>query len=108
MSDSSSNNSCFTSDSYIMGHNTNDSIQAGELESLIQVLQDKINTRDPTVRTIKYPQLLISSLIELNYLVGMDRLKDSIALQVMRLIAVSYTHLRAHETRHDLVCRLLL
>src|SRR5450759_1150789 len=22
-------------------------------------------------------------------------------------IAVSYTHLRAHETRHDLVCRLL-
>src|SRR5450756_2889553 len=26
--------------------------------------------------------------------------------QVLR--AVSYTHLRAHETRHDLVCRLLL
>src|SRR5450756_2717106 len=25
-----------------------------------------------------------------------------------RLLAVSYTHLRAHETRHDLVCRLLL
>src|SRR5450756_702691 len=24
------------------------------------------------------------------------------------LSAVSYTHLRAHETRHDLVCRLLL
>src|SRR5659263_72988 len=24
------------------------------------------------------------------------------------LCAVSYTHLRAHETRHDLVCRLLL
>ena len=23
-------------------------------------------------------------------------------------VAVSYTHLRAHETRHDLVCRLLL
>ena len=22
--------------------------------------------------------------------------------------AVSYTHLRAHETRHDIVCRLLL
>src|SRR5450756_395661 len=27
---------------------------------------------------------------------------------VTRLRAVSYTHLRAHETRHDLVCRLLL
>src|SRR5450756_679197 len=25
-----------------------------------------------------------------------------------RVVAVSYTHLRAHETRHDLVCRLLL
>src|SRR5450759_1293967 len=24
------------------------------------------------------------------------------------LVTVSYTHLRAHETRHDLVCRLLL
>src|SRR5428012_20430 len=27
---------------------------------------------------------------------------------VDRLRTVSYTHLRAHETRHDLVCRLLL
>src|SRR5450756_1195082 len=25
-----------------------------------------------------------------------------------RALSVSYTHLRAHETRHDLVCRLLL
>ena len=28
--------------------------------------------------------------------------------QLRRFNAVSYTHLRAHETRHDLVCRLLL
>ena len=27
---------------------------------------------------------------------------------VMSAIPVSYTHLRAHETREDLVCRLLL
>src|SRR5450756_1678004 len=27
---------------------------------------------------------------------------------VRAVLAVSYTHLRAHETRHDLVCRLLL
>src|SRR5450756_44816 len=26
----------------------------------------------------------------------------------LEMMAVSYTHLRAHETRHDLVCRLLL
>ena len=26
----------------------------------------------------------------------------------VNVLPVSYTHLRAHETRHDLVCRLLL
>src|SRR5450756_2722830 len=30
------------------------------------------------------------------------------ALEAVNRVAVSYTHLRAHETRHDLVCRLLL
>src|SRR5665648_1120688 len=29
-------------------------------------------------------------------------------LYLLYIITVSYTHLRAHETRHDLVCRLLL
>src|SRR5450759_2984944 len=29
-------------------------------------------------------------------------------IEEYELNAVSYTHLRAHETRHDLVCRLLL
>src|SRR5450756_2520839 len=29
-------------------------------------------------------------------------------MTTIRIITVSYTHLRAHETRHDLVCRLLL
>ena len=38
-------------------------------------------------------------------------LSDNIKYSVLDSIvenAVSYTHLRAHETRHDLVCRLLL
>src|SRR5450759_2229804 len=30
-----------------------------------------------------------------------------INLSCHRSVSVSYTHLRAHETRHDLVCRLL-
>src|SRR5665648_505234 len=34
--------------------------------------------------------------------------KGSISLGYNVFSAVSYTHLRAHETRHDLVCRLLL
>src|SRR5450759_5887052 len=31
-----------------------------------------------------------------------------VAIIAVRMDPVSYTHLRAHETRHDLVCRLLL
>src|SRR5450759_6029441 len=31
-----------------------------------------------------------------------------LSLRIAYLRSVSYTHLRAHETRHDLVCRLLL
>src|SRR5450759_4568907 len=37
--------------------------------------------------------------------VGVQRLFEHV---VATLDSVSYTHLRAHETRHDLVCRLLL
>src|SRR5659263_318732 len=46
--------------------------------------------------------------------VELDQLRDWISLyKELRPVlhsgdAVSYTHLRAHETRHDLVCRLLL
>src|SRR5450759_2124189 len=36
------------------------------------------------------------------HLIGGDRSQENV------LKPVSYTHLRAHETRHDLVCRLLL
>src|SRR5450756_2817221 len=36
------------------------------------------------------------------------RLVRHLADPVEETAAVSYTHLRAHETRHDLVCRLLL
>src|SRR5450756_2676253 len=36
-----------------------------------------------------------------------ERLKDRL-YKLWNRMSVSYTHLRAHETRHDLVCRLLL
>src|SRR5665648_1007632 len=41
---------------------------------------------------------------------ALDRIEEiaSNHLGMTRPKAVSYTHLRAHETRHDLVCRLLL
>src|SRR5450759_5862826 len=34
--------------------------------------------------------------------------KSTLVNGLVGTTAVSYTHLRAHETRHDLVCRLLL
>src|SRR5450756_1544155 len=33
---------------------------------------------------------------------------NELDIYALRFASVSYTHLRAHETRHDLVCRLLL
>src|SRR5450756_588833 len=46
--------------------------------------------------------------------VGVDTLRKreigadhGVQLSASRVRTVSYTHLRAHETRHDLVCRLL-
>src|SRR5450756_2986997 len=39
---------------------------------------------------------------------GSSRVPSSVAGRLASTAAVSYTHLRAHETRHDLVCRLLL
>src|SRR5450756_229100 len=40
--------------------------------------------------------------------IGTDERETGVRQLVTRVAAVSYTHLRAHETRHDLVCRLLL
>src|SRR5450756_2587957 len=36
-----------------------------------------------------------------------DDMENSLSLAAIEAESVSYTHLRAHETRHDLVCRLL-
>src|SRR5450756_2727695 len=39
---------------------------------------------------------------------GSDMLLGATGFSMYFFGSVSYTHLRAHETRHDLVCRLLL
>src|SRR5450759_2158922 len=49
------------------------------------------------------PRLLRDLLVDLFSQVAVAR-----RLGEPRQLPVSYTHLRAHETRHDLVCRLLL
>jgi DNA polymerase III delta prime subunit len=75
---------------YPVLHNTDDHVEEGELESLIRILKYKLKIKDPSVQSIKYPNLLMKSLYELHNLVGMERLKDSIALQVMRLIDAAH------------------
>src|SRR5450756_2676189 len=44
--------------------------------------------------------------VQHNFDIATGNILGGIAIQT--LVPVSYTHLRAHETRHDLVCRLLL
>src|SRR5659263_716239 len=46
--------------------------------------------------------------VGLSFSVGADVMPLPASLRNMYKEPVSYTHLRAHETRHDLVCRLLL
>src|SRR5659263_206461 len=45
--------------------------------------------------------VLLYTTIRCSHCVGLDK-------SIHASWSVSYTHLRAHETRHDLVCRLLL
>ena len=49
-------------------------------------------------------QIAEMALAKLYLVTGQQKYLD----QAKFFLAVSYTHLRAHETRHDLVCRLLL
>src|SRR5450756_2785257 len=44
--------------------------------------------------------------VALDLLAHLEAAEELVALLTPLLVAVSYTHLRAHETRHDLVCRL--
>nr|QBK91333.1 MAG: holliday junction DNA helicase [Pithovirus LCPAC202] len=56
------------------------------LEKLIKNLEQKIKNGDSSISKIKRPAMLIDSLKSLNKIIGMKRLKESAALQVMRLI----------------------
>lgn len=84
--ENSENTNSDYSNNKIMLNTNSENIQEGELDNLIQILRGKLATNDYKIQTVKYPNLLIMSLMELRDLVGMNRLKDSIALQVMRLI----------------------
>src|SRR5450756_2850156 len=45
---------------------------------------------------------------KIHHYLMVNMVEESLNIGIHCPVAVSYTHLRAHETRHDLVCRLLL
>ena len=57
-----------------------------DLENLIISLQKSIERRDPHIKTIKNPTLLLKSLKELDNLIGNNNIKENIASQVSHLI----------------------
>lgn len=57
-----------------------------ELDNIIRILKKGIKKDEPGIKAIKYPNLLVDALTEMNNMVGMYRLKESIALQTMKLI----------------------
>ena len=57
-----------------------------ELKELILVLKKRIKEKDVKICKIKRPKFLLGALIELDEMIGMERLKNSIALQIMTLI----------------------
>src|SRR5450759_1926167 len=56
---------------------------------------------------VSFPPAQHAHIVSASYSVQINNLSPTPA-RFMTSPAVSYTHLRAHETRHDLVCRLLL
>ena len=62
-----------------------------ELSKLIKRLDRAITRESPYIKTIKDPQLLVSSLKELGSLIGNEKVKDATATQV--LMTEFYTNL---------------
>src|SRR5450759_228491 len=71
--------------------------------------QKSLQQKVPIVRMVKFNKVLPNDIF---LIVSPDILSNRAEIKyhplMINIKAVSYTHLRAHETRHDLVCRLLL
>src|SRR5659263_756549 len=72
---------------------------------LFSHMDDEIYEGDFIELSSKVNMLLNNAPIQ--YVIGHQEFM-SLDFLVTSEVPVSYTHLRAHETRHDLVCRLLL
>ncbi len=72
-----------------------------ELTNIISRLQKGISRNASYIKTIKHPQLLVSSLEELNNLIGNDKLKDAVATQVAHLILMKRRAMENPEIKED-------
>jgi len=67
-------------------NNSSEKSEKTELEKLINIIKKGIKYKEVGIKVIKYPNLLVSALEELNNMIGMHRLKESVAIQTVRLI----------------------
>lgn len=72
-----------------------------ELSRLIKRLRRGISRSAPYIKTIRYPELLVVSLQELNDLIGNDKIKDSVATQVSHLIMIKRRSIEDSRIKED-------
>src|SRR5450756_414791 len=80
-----------------------------EIEPVVEILVMKaVNAENEKHARVVQTKLRSARTLMVNLLSGPRAGKTRLLEQTLSQVSVSYTHLRAHETRHDLVCRLLL
>ena len=57
-----------------------------ELKNLINIIKRGIRKNEPGIKVIKYPELLLSSLQEMDNMIGLDNIKESVAMQTVKMI----------------------
>ncbi len=72
-----------------------------ELSKLITKLQKSIISKESYINTIKYPYLLVSSLQELNGLIGNEKVKDAVAEQITYLISAKMREIANPHLKQD-------
>ena len=76
----------FTGSSNSSCSNTEKQYAKTELEKLIRIIKNGIRKKEPGIKYIKYPELLVTALEELNSMIGLHRIKESAAIQTVKLI----------------------
>jgi hypothetical protein len=78
-----------------------------DLDNLIYKLKKDIVKKSPYIKTIRNPALLVKSLIELNELIGNEKIKESIVLQISHIIINKQKSLY-HQKKDDVMLNTVL